>query len=248
MAQALQGKLSVTQPDVVFVRAKQARKLHRGPARIVLTALGEIDAIVEQLIQCRSKAEFDELRQKKFSDYVNLSYIIANSFEINIAPEERAAAVEQAISNVRHFFEHEGIATLGTEATGEAVFCLDTLRRAYRQVRKIDILGEAPDGSKTADQELAAKFNFATIFTQLHLDCLRIILQEKKPQSQEIMDELIVGLRSSVMAYSYVRQGVELRRKQEPFLLDAVLDDEDRELLEESFSDYVESESRIDAE
>lgn len=247
MAQALQEKLSAANPDVVFVRAKQARKLHRGPAKIVLTALGEIESIIEQLIQCNSKEEFSELRTKKFSDYVNLSYIIANSFEINIELEEKAAAVDQAISNVRHFFEHEGWDALGNEATGEVIFCLDTLRRAYKLVKKIKASGDVSESLKTADQELASKFNFATIYTQLHVDCLRVVLKEKKSKSQEIIDEWLSGLRSSVMAYSYARQGVELRRKPEPFLLDTVLDEEDRQLLDESFSDYVEGESRIDA-
>jgi hypothetical protein len=52
----------------------------------------------------------------------------------------------------------------------------------------------------------------------------------------------------SVMAYSYARQAVELRTKREPFLLDATRDEEDQQLLEESFSDYVEHESSIDDE
>jgi len=248
MAQCLQYEADTSTPDVLFVRPKQARLLHRGPAKIVVTALGEMDIAITRLAHCPSKSEFVATRKAVFRDYVNLSYIIANSFSITPDRAIRRAAVDQSIKAVEHYFQVHGVARFGAESIQEAIFCFDTLRRAYKLVDVIHdreaALGEA---SREADRKLGENFNGSALWAQLHLDCLRVIISKHTVQDQEVVDEILQGARLAVMAYSYARQGVELRTKREPFLLDTTRDEEDEELLEESFSDYVEHESSIDA-
>jgi hypothetical protein len=70
--------LSLSRPEVMFVRKPQAKVLQRGLASIVLTALRESDALLKPLIAAKSKAEFESLRKKIFNDYANLSFIVAN--------------------------------------------------------------------------------------------------------------------------------------------------------------------------
>jgi hypothetical protein len=82
MAECLQYEADTSTPDVLFVRPRQARLLHRGPAKIVVTALKEMDIAITQLAHCQSKSEFVATRKAVFRDYMNLSYIIANSFSI----------------------------------------------------------------------------------------------------------------------------------------------------------------------
>jgi hypothetical protein len=135
---------------------------------------------------------------------------------------------------------------LGEESRREALFCLTTLKRAYNVVQSIK--GGAPDGKQEADSELAANFNFSALYSQLHFDCLRLVMKQRIKQDPEVIDEMLQGARSSVMAYSFARQGAELRNKREPFLLDTQFDQEDQELLEESFLDFSENESGIDAQ
>ena len=249
MAECLQLEADTSTPDVLFVLPKQARLLHRGPARIVVTALREMDVAVTRLANCTSKTKFVEAREEVFSDYMNLSYIIANSFSITRDRTIRQTAVDQAIKTVERFFQLTGVTRFGPEVVKEAVFCLDTLRRAYRLVDVIRSRDKAlSESAREADRKLAGDFNASALWAQLHLDCLRVVIVKHAVQEQEVVDEIIQGSRLAVMAYSYARQGVELRTKREPFLLDTTRDEEDKQLLEESFSDYVEHESSIDAE
>jgi hypothetical protein len=249
MAECLQYEADTSTPDVLFVRPKQARLLHRGPAKIVITALGEIDVAVTRLAGCQSRSEFVATRKEVFADFVNLSYIIANSFSITRDRAIRRAAVDQSIKAVERYFQLAGVERFGAETIREAIFCFDTLRRAYKLVDKIHERNSAlGEDSRAADRKLAGDFNGSALWAQLHLDCLRVILSKHMVQDQEVVDEILQGSRLSVMAYSYARQGLELRTSREPFLLDTTRDEEDKELLEESFSDYVEHESSIDVE
>lgn len=244
MAECLQHEADTSTPDVLFVRPKQAKLLHRGPAKIVVTALGEMEIAVTRLAHCQLKPEFVATRKEVFRDYVNLSYIVANSFSITRDRAIRQTAVDQAIKTVEHYFRVAGVGRVGPEAINEAVFCLDTLRRAYKLVDIIHTRNSnLTESAREADRKLAGDFNFAALWSQLHLDCLRVIIVKRIGQAEEVLDEILHGSRLSVMAYSYASQGVELRTKREPFLLDTTRDDEDQQLLEESFSDYVEDES-----
>lgn len=249
MAECLQHEADTSTPDVLFVRPKQARLLHRGPAKIVVTALGEIDVAVTRLANCRTKSEFVAARKEVFPDFVNLSYIIANSFSITRDRAIRRAAVDQAIKTVERYFQVAGVQRFGAEVIREAIFCFDTLRRAYKLV---DIIYQRnntlPDGSREADRKLAGEFNGSALWAQLHLDCLRVVIAKRTVQENEVIDEILQGSRLSVMAYAHARQAVELRTTREPFLLDTTRDEEDQQLLEESFSDYAEHESSINAE
>lgn len=250
MAEALQECLAPAVPDVVFVRPKQARMLQRGPARIVLTAFKEINAILKQLSHCKSKEEFIAVRDKRFPDYVNLSYIIANSFAIAVDKPTRAEAVQTSLKAVHDLLKgSDGIKNLGESSAHEAVFCADTMRRAYKLVDEIYKRGELAESLKEADLKLARLFNVRALLAQIHIDCLLYFIKNRIGQAPEVIDEVLQGARNAVMAYSYARQGVELRTKREPYLLDTRLDEEDQELLDESYSDYVEhegQESRID--
>ena len=84
-------------PDVLFVRPKQAKMLHSGPAKIVLTALREMDTVLFELAACKSKSSFIAARKTLFPDYVNLSYIIANSFSMRDDRSARRVAVDRQL-------------------------------------------------------------------------------------------------------------------------------------------------------
>ncbi|MGD0271081.1 MAG: hypothetical protein ABSB14_18580, partial [Candidatus Sulfotelmatobacter sp.] len=177
MAECLQeSSIAGRTPDVLFVRPRQAKMLHSGPARIVLTALREMDTILCELAECESRTEFIASRKKLFPDYVNLSYIIANSFSMRDDRSVRRVAVDQAIKAVEKLFQRKGTARFGKASVGEAVFCLDTLRRAYKLVDVIRQRGDAPIGVKEKDRVLAGQFNASALYAQLHLDCIRVIL------------------------------------------------------------------------
>jgi hypothetical protein len=75
-----------------------------------------------------------------------------------------------------------------------------------------------------------------------------IVTQSRDRIEKDVLESIMDGARSAVMAYSFARQGLEMRTKEETYLVEGgPIDQEDRELLEESYSDYTESESNSDA-
>jgi hypothetical protein len=223
--------------------------LRRGLAAIVLAALRESDTLLQPLLTPKTKAEFLSRRKKIFQDYVNLSFVIANSFS-GAGEEKRELATKDAFKLVQHIIHTKGTPRIGTERVRETVFCLDTLRRSARLIEELHSRGAAPAESKDKDQELSANFTAAALWAQLHLDCIRLVVTKSRDGIEpDVLDEMMAGARTAVMAYSYVRQGLELRTKQETYLVEGgPLDTEDKELLEESYSDYLEYKPSLDAQ
>ena len=232
-------------PDAVFVRPRQARLLQRGPARIVTLTLREMENIVIELSECRTKAEFDERRNTRFGDYMNLSFILANAFSMPGSRPVKFKAIQESLRNVGRLIAHLGKPQMEAEVIQESIFNIETLGRAYRLVHTICERGDIGQDKKEQDRKLAVNFSTSAIWSQLHLDCLRYAITHSIALPQDILSEIIEGLRLSVMAYSYARQGIELRTIREPYLTDIMLDDEDKELLKESAFDC---ESSFDAE
>jgi len=224
-------------PDVVFVRPRQARMLPDGPGRIVIIALREMERILARLLESKSRAEFEGTRKSVFSDYTNLTAILANSFSIHVDKSVREMAIRQAFQNVARRFETQGKEALGASVAGEAIFCLSTLKRAYRVLSQLDIEAPVSEELRRKDCELASQFNAAAIWAQLHTECLLFAIKKRTGLNQEVLTEVLVGMRFSVMAYSYVRQGFELRTTRQPYLSSDQQDDEDCNLLEESYLD-----------
>lgn len=244
--------VAIRRPDVMFVRKPQAKVLPRGLASIVLTALRESDNLLKPLIVATSKEEFASLRKKVFPDYANLAFIIGNSFSVAAAenPGLRQLATKDAFKLVERILHEEGTPRIGLNTAREANFCLDTLRRAHRLVEKLHSRGELPQELVERDRKFSAAFTHSALWAHFHLDCVRIIVKQSKGEVEKlVLDEIMNGARSAVMAYSYARQGLELRNRQESYLVEgAALDAEDQELLEESFSDYVTSETSENAQ
>jgi hypothetical protein len=229
--------LSLSRPEVMFVRKPQAKVLQRGLASIVLTALRESDALLKPLIAAKSKAEFESLRKKIFNDYANLSFIVANSFS-GATVEKRQVATKEAFKLVADIMHTKGIPRIGCDAIREAIFCLELHSRGIL----------SPEW-KEKDRELSSSFTFSSLWAHLHLDCIRMIVTQSRDRiEKDVLESIMDGARSAVMAYSFARQGLEMRTKEETYLVEGgPIDQEDRELLEESYSDYTESESNSDA-
>jgi hypothetical protein len=241
--------LCLRRPEVLFVRKPQAKVLQRGLASIVLTALRESDALLKPLLAARTKEQFSTLRKNIFNDYANLSFIVANSFS-GAAVEKRQVATKEAFKLVEHIMHTKGTPRLGCETVREAIFCLDTLRRSHRLVCELHSCGSVMAELSERDRKLSHDFTFSALWAQMHLDCVRIIVtQSRDGVEKDVLEAIMEGSRSAVMAYSFVRQGLELRTKQEPYLVEVgPSDEEDQELLEESYSDYTEFESSVDAQ
>jgi hypothetical protein len=66
------------------------------------------------------------------------------------------------------------------------------------------------------DRELARQFALASMWAQFNLSCLIFAICEPVVLSREILDAVIASMRTAVLAYSYARQGYEIRRAASP--------------------------------
>jgi hypothetical protein len=173
---------------------------------------------------------------------------VANSFS-GATVEKRQVATKEAFKLVADIMHTKGIPRIGCDAIREAIFCLDTLRRSHRLVCELHSRGILSPEWKEKDRELSSSFTFSSLWAHLHLDCIRMIVTQSRDRiEKDVLESIMDGARSAVMAYSFARQGLEMRTKEETYLVEGgPIDQEDRELLEESYSDYTESESNSDA-
>jgi hypothetical protein len=207
----------------------------------VLIALREINVILSKLVMCKTQQEFIELRKNSFPDYVNLSHIIANSFAMTADHSIRRSATTQAIDMLEQMFRAEALSRFGPEVGHEALFCLTVLRRAYRLLDEVLSRGPVAAEKIEHDRKLSSRFNISAQWAQMHLGCLvMLFLEGRETLAQEVLTEIMRGLRVAVLAYAYVREALELRTVQAPYLSDTEQDDEDRELLNDQF-DEIES-------
>jgi hypothetical protein len=248
MAQCLERE-AMTQPveAAVFVRRDQARMLEPTRARIVRLIFSEKKRIVNIVAGSKGRDEYLELRAKFFPVYLNLASMLSNSFS-TAEPVLRDIAVREAFQQVTAQLEVEGKGKLAEGDLEEAKFCVDTLRRSFRLLGVIHKHGEVAPDAPEVDRSLALKFNATAVYSEFHLNCLLFGLQHCETMDAGILGAMLEGMRSSVMAYSYVRQGVALRQApQQQASLRMSLDDEDRELLAESFAE-LSSDPRFDVE
>ena len=61
------------------------------------------------------------------------------------------------------------------------------------------------------DYELAQKAGTAAIWAFMHLQSLDLSIRRQKAVSQDILNQLLGGLRQSVMVYAYIRSALDLR-------------------------------------
>lgn len=225
--------------DVAFVRPKQAKLIPRSSSRrIVQLTIREIDGIVLKVAQAESPEKFRELVKKYFEDYVNLSLILANTLATSDENRSfRQTIIRESFRWVEERLEQKGIERLGGEAIREAVFCAETLRRAYRLVDSI-LLRENPTQEHVdEDRKLALNFNFYASWAQLHLICIFVATIKQISVAPNVLALIVDGLRSSTDAYALARKGVALRAKQGLLLPTEPLTEEDRELLDESYEE-----------
>jgi hypothetical protein len=96
----------------------------------------------------------------------------------------------------------------------EADFCTETLYRAFGLLSGIHS-GNVPNDKRAEDSELAGKFSNNAFWAQMHLSCLLYAIRARCAPTKDVLDELLIGMRYSVMAYAYIRQGVELREPED---------------------------------
>src|SRR5208282_3765380 len=224
--EAARSKMSAVMPDnlcrqmeitpamfgaVSFPEKSTVRRHLQRDVGLAVKLMGrQMESMARQLIGCRTKEEFCKQRGDVFHKYAN-SALAVNSMVRSVMTNIDLSEINQkAINSTMKVFRLDGAAYLGVEGKGEVLFCLSTLKRAFRLVKFI-LAKQVPPELKGEDSSLALQFASQVIFCELNLDCLRLAISGEESLNPEILEEILEGLRASVIAYSTARQAMELR-------------------------------------
>ena len=211
--------------------------LRERPSQIIRLLMDERETILTRLVTSRSLEEFKRLRVSLLTRYLHLVRSISDC--VAAVVDDDSSMYDLAQDSLRSFkdrFNESGMEYLGAEASKEAIFCLATLMRVYRLVP--DIRSKTPSSRRSKqDRELGEKFNMTLLWAHIHLDCLGLALEKRLQLAPDVLGEILDGMRKSVMAYSYLRQGLQLRETAAQRLKAPEWDDEDQMLLEDSSRD-----------
>lgn len=203
---------------------------------IVQAVRNEIRSLVHLLLVCPSAEMFRMERAKVFGKYSLFAKALSKLTLTDADPLVHQQLVQGALAAAEQLLRQNGDGLLGTEATAEALFSLVTMQRAFKLVPQI--IAKQTDREEE-DNRCAKEFGLAILWAYLHLDVLMAALCDGKTISVDVLADILQGLRFSVTAYAYAREGYRLRYPAaEPMMFPAVpWDDEDQALAAESTAD-----------
>jgi hypothetical protein len=172
------------------------------------------EVVLRPLLVATSREEFKARRDSLFSRYAALSSGLREMLSeggdiadhINSQDDDHISCIYSLIRNSRLLSWPEG-------GADEAIFCIETLERAQWLVSEIVQKPLSDDSRGDEDKELAREYGISAFWSQMHIDCLVAVLLRRilALPSAEVLDEIVRGMRLSVMSYASARQGYELR-------------------------------------
>lgn len=224
-------------PEAMFFSAASfpgettAKRLRPSFGAVIETLGAEIAAIAARMTSARSRAEFHEIKDREFVSYARLSSAIGNVLRSVLSQDDHARLVQEALHNLETKFFVEATEYLGQDHKQEILFAFNSLKRAFQCIPQM-LSRELPAEAKEQDEKLARSFAYYVLLSQLHFDCLGYALSKRESVAPDVLQEIIDGIRHSVMAYACVREALDLRGFSEARYSDAptdvIWDDEDK--------------------
>jgi len=192
----------------------------------------EIRSLVYLLLACPSVETFRAERAKVFGKYSAFARALSK-LTMDIDPLVHQQLIQGALATQEHLLHKRGAELLSSEAAGEARFSIVTMQRAFKLIPQILA---RPAVREEDDNRFAKQFALSVLWASLHLDVLIAALKQGKILPLDVLSEVLQGLRFSVTAYAYAREGYRLRYPSpEPMMFPAAQwDEEDRGLAGQS--------------
>lgn len=213
MSVGLQEYQGVDVPVAVFNPVGLAERptidrLQARAARAVEDIFGLLDDLSFQVATCPTAADFREYRKSVYPQYVQLSTGLASIVRATLNPADLPGLIEASFSQLEGQFAAG--AYFGEETRQEILFSISTLKSAHRWLPHL-LNNKPPDDRREEDRRLAHDYTSTAIWSHFHLVALGLAQERGLSVIPEVLYELLEGLRGSVMAYSYVRQALDLR-------------------------------------
>ena len=168
--------------------------------------------VLNPLVTAGTANQFSEVRKSIFVRYVKLSMALA---EVSTLQSSHPQEIEaEALSIFIRKIREETLFGWTEDMREEVVFCAETLERAYLIVSQFPGLPPASDIEK--DRVLAADFTLASLWAQLHADCLLFAAYEGIKPASEVLQKMVSSMRTAGYAYSAATQGYSLRQPEDP--------------------------------
>jgi len=222
--------------SVLASRARNSGATFAPTVREVLHGCrAEIKSIVLTLLRSRTQAEYSRERDRLFINYLGLSLAISHFASAVVSRDVIERLSRESICELENDFRDKGLAAFGASVRSQTLFTIWTLRETNEVL--LQIAGTKLDETKQdQDRRACLHFTFSAFRAQMALECLQVAMDAGIAVYPEVSDELVDDLRAMVNAYSWARQGLEIRVPS----LDAgieipAMDDEDRQLIDTAF-------------
>lgn len=204
----------------------------------------QIDTSVFRLLASAATVEqFQSLRREIFPKYCALAGAVGSVIKSDLADFAVTELLEFSFQSIEAVFSEDSILLAsGDGCREEALFCLDSLKRAHFLLCQI-VHTPPPEEKADHDAKLIQQTLSRILWSQMHLRCL--VYAIGKPISlptPEVKWAILDGFRISLMAYAKAREAWGIRfDAADPVVSLApasVEDCEDRGLLHEAELDY----------
>jgi hypothetical protein len=208
-----EDEISEKIPDIQYVSAgfaekSTAKNLQSEFAAIADGMAAQVDKTSLRLLSCATIEEFRQLRKELFPIFVNLSKAFSSLALATIPPPALGRIIQESINETEQEFVSHGHCYLSDDEYKEALFSILTLKSTQKLIPHL-ITCKPKD--EPEDRKLANDYFIATAYARMHLHCLQMAMESSMSLNQDILKELLGGMRTSLMAYSYARAGLELR-------------------------------------
>jgi hypothetical protein len=200
-----------------LVGESATNRLPSSYAEIAQRLLKEVAEVTTQAAKARTVEDFKERRKRLYPEYLSLmkalsSVVLAKmdqcdrtSLMINLQP-----IFDASFEALEDDMETHGALYFSDDVLKEIMFSLATIKSAYLAVPRL-LSAHVDEAKLDQDRELGENFSFSVTWAQFHFEALKGAMRKNLTVVPEVLLELTQGLRSSVMAYSYIRQAVGLR-------------------------------------
>lgn len=218
-------------------RSKESAQAFAPPALEVFKGCrAEIKNILFTIISTRSGNEQRREFARLFPKYLGLSLSISHFVNAVVDRNVVERLSRESICELEADFRDKADAAFGSSVRSQALFTIWTLRKINDVITKI-VSANLDENKKEDDLAACMQFTVNALRAQMALDSLQMAMDQKIALYPEVSEALVEDLRAMVNAYSWARQGLEVRVQ--PSDADENvpnLDDEDNALLNAALS------------
>ena len=203
---------------VGLVGESATHRLPLASADIVHRLLKEMEDVASQSTKAATAEDFKEQRKRLYPEYLSLTKAMSgvvlakmDQCDLTALMMNLGGILDSSFTELEDEMETHGALYFADDVHREIMFCVTTLKSAYMTVPRFFTV-KLDESLAEQDKKLGEDFANAATWTQFHLEGLRVAMKKNLSVVPEVLQELVDGLRGSVMAYSYVRQAVDLRK------------------------------------